>query len=325
MLTSHIDDTDRIFEILNECKSQMQYSLASAGHSTALERAGAGVTKPSRINDISRGITFYKFLTELIDNYDARKAEMVALMKEAMKTVFRPENLMVDITASEEAALKLKGLIGALKNKLYTDEVLKERFVPELLTENEGLMTAGQVLYVCRSGNFARNGLKYTGALQVLKVILGYKYLWENVRVKGGAYGCMCNFSRDGMSFFVSYRDPNLSKTIDVYEKAAEAIENFDFDERTMTQFIIGTVSNLDLPLTPSSKGARSLQAYMTHTSYEMVQKSRDEVLDAQPDDIRALGEYIRTFIADNRLVVVGNAAKIKDEERLFDTVTNLF
>ena len=325
MLNSHFDDTDRIFEILNETKSQMQYSLAASGHSTAMERAGAGVTVPSRLNDISRGVSFYRFLTELIDNYDERKAEMVELMNEAAKTIFRPENLMVDITANEGAANKLNGLIAGLKSKLYTSEVVKERFIPELLTDNEGLMTSGQVLYVCRAGNFARNGLKYTGALRVLKVILGYKYLWENIRVKGGAYGCMCNFSRDGMSFFVSYRDPNLSKTIDVYEKAAEAIETFDFDERTMTQFIIGTVSELDQPLTPVTKGARSLQAYMTDTTYEMVQKNRDQVLDAQPDDIRALGEYIRTFIADNRLVVVGNAAKIKDEERLFDKVVNMF
>lgn len=325
LFNSHLDDTDRIFEIMNECKSQMQYGLAAGGHSTAMERAGAGVTVPSRLNDISRGVTFYKFLTDLIDNYESRKSEMVSLMKETIKTVFRPENLLVDITADEAAACRLGGLIGEFKNKLYTEEVTKERFVPELLKDNEGLMTSGQVLYVCRAGNFAKNGLKYTGALKVLKVILGYKYLWENVRVKGGAYGCMCNFSRDGMSYFVSYRDPNLSKTIDVYEKAAEAIENFDFDERTMTQFIIGTVSDLDQPLTPVSKGARSLHAYMTHTSYDMVQESRNQVLDAQPNDIRALGEYIRTFISDNRLVVVGNAAKIKDEERLFDAVSNLF
>lgn len=325
MLNSKLDDTDRIFEILNEAKSQMQYGMAASGHHTAMERAGAGVTVPSRLNDISRGITFYKFLTELIENYDARKAEMVELMKEAAKTVFRPEYLMVDITASETAAKNIEGLVAGLKSKLYTDEVAKEIYVPELLKENEGLMTSGQVLYVCRAGNFARNGLEYTGALRVLKVILGYKYLWENVRVKGGAYGCMCNFSRDGMSYFVSYRDPNLSKTIDVYEKAAEAIENFDFDERTMTQFIIGTVSELDQPLTPALKGSRSLQAYMTHTSYDLIQTNRDQVLDAQPDDIRALGAYIRTFIDDNRLVVVGNAAKIRDEEKLFDSVSNMF
>lgn len=322
---SHLNDTDRILEILTECKSQTQAGMVSAGHSIAVERASAGMNATDRISDITKGVSFYHFLSDLIDNYDERKEDMVNKLNETLHCIFRRENMMIDITASEEGTDEVAKYIPSFADRLFTDNVKKEHFVPELLTGNEALTTSGQVLYVCRAGNFRKKGFGYNGALNVLKVIMGYKYLWENVRVKGGAYGCMCNFTRDGMAYFVSYRDPNLSKTIDVYEGAADAISNFDFDERTMTQFIIGTVSNLDVPLNAKAKGNRSLSAYLCNISFDSVQQSRNEVLDATPSDIRALSDYIRAFMDDKRLVVVGNAAKINEEAGLFDRVSNMF
>ena len=154
---------------------------------------------------------------------------------------------------------------------------------------------------------------------------MGYGYLWENVRVKGGAYGCMCTFGKSGDCYFVSYRDPNLLKTIEVYEHAAEAIEKFDADERTMTQYIIGAISELDTPMNPAAKGLNSLSAYMTGLTQEIMQKERDELLSATPEDIRSLAAYIRAFMADDFLCVVGNADKIKEAEGIFGYTENLF
>lgn len=159
----------------------------------------------------------------------------------------------------------------------------------------------------------------------MLKVMLGYEYLWVNVRVKGGAYGCMCSFGRSGDSYFVSYRDPNLGKTIDVYEKAADAIAEFTADERTMTQYIIGAVSDLDVPMNPAAKGLYSLSAYMTGLDDAALQRERDELLSATVEDIRALSAHIRAFMQEDLLCVVGTASKVKEEQDRFLKVENLF
>lgn len=135
----------------------------------------------------------------------------------------------------------------------------------------------------------------------------------------------MCGFYRDGGSYFCSYRDPNLGQTIDVFEKAADFIENYEADERTMTQYIIGAISELDTPLTAAGKGRRSREYYMTGMTNEMLQSARNQVLDATPDDIRALAKYIRAFMDDDFLCVVGNEQQIVAEKEKFMRIENLF
>ena len=226
---------------------------------------------------------------------------------------------------SEEAVNRLAAPIENLKKNLYDSPVQKEYYVPKAEKKNEGFMTSGQVQYVCRAGNFRRKGLPYKGALKVLKVMMGYEYLWMNVRVKGGAYGCMCSFGRSGESYFVSYRDPNLARTIEVYEKAAETIASYQADERTMTQYIIGAISDLDMPMNPAAKGLYSLSAYMTGLTTEILQKERDEILSADAEQIRGLAQYISAFLSEDFLCVVGSAGKLKEEKERFMKLENLF
>ena len=241
------------------------------------------------------------------------------------RMIFRPENLMVDFTGDENAFRSLEQGVASLREKLYTCEVERGKYEPVPSRKNEGFVTPGQVQYVFRAGNFLKKGLPYRGALKVLGVMMDYEYLWVNIRVKGGAYGCMCAFGRNGDSFFGSYRDPNLGQTIDVYEKAADYIAAFDAGERAMTQYIIGAFSQMDMPLTAAGKGRRSKDAYMHGLTMEMIQKERDEVVNATPEDIRGLADYIRAFLADDCLCVVGSEQKIRAEEKQFLNVENLF
>ena len=151
---------------------------------------------------------------------------------------------MLDYTGTKEGFEEIAALIPSCREKSFDGQ--KGKITMEIYpkTYNEGFKTSGQVQYVCRAGNFMKKGLPYRGALKVLNVMMGYEYLWTNIRVKGGAYGCMCGFGRTGDCYFVSYRDPNLGQTIEVYENAADFIENYDAGERTMTQYIIGTFSS---------------------------------------------------------------------------------
>ncbi|MCH5257659.1 MAG: insulinase family protein [Lachnospiraceae bacterium] len=325
VMHSRFDDTKRLHELIAELKSQKQAYMMSAGHSVAAVRALSYLSRTAAVADQVSGIPFYRMLEELDKDFDNRKDELIKRLNELVTYIFRPENLMVDYTAQKEGLENIETLITDFRDSLHTEPVESKAYEPQPEKKNEGLMTSSQVQYVCRAGNFSRKGLAYTGALKVLKVMMGYDYLWTQVRVKGGAYGCMCQFGKTGESYFVSYRDPNLEKTVDVFEKASEYIRNFDADERTMTQYIIGAISELDMPMTPSAKGTYSLSGYMTNYSYEQVQKERDELLATVPETIRGMAEYINAFMDDDSLCVVGNEDKIKQQKELFKETDYLF
>ena len=190
--------------------------------------------------------------------------------------------------------------------------------------ERLGLTSSSQVQYVARCGNYRKGGFDYTGALRVLKVIFSYDYLWTNVRVKGGAYGCMSNFSYSGDSYLLSYRDPNLEKTNVIYEGAPEFVRNFNVSDRDMTKFIIGTIGDMDTPLTPATKGARSFGAYMSHMTIEDYQKERDEVIGADAASIRKLADLLQCVVDQNYFCVVGNAGQIQNADGMFDRIEPL-
>lgn len=326
ILTSRFDDTKRLHEIISEAKSRLQAAMTSAGHSTAALRALSYFSPTAAVSGQISGIPQYRLLEELDQNFDAGKEKLIANLKELTACIFRPENLLVDFTATKESWEGLEDAVRGLKAELITNPVEKiPSYRPILEKKNEGFMTAGQVQYVCRAGNFIEKGLPYTGALKVLKVMMGYDYLWNQVRVKGGAYGCMCNFSKNGDGYFVSYRDPNLDKTIDVFERAADYIRNAKLDERTVTQFIIGAISELDTPMTPATKGSYSLGGYLTGLSMERVQKERDELLAATGEELRGLYRYVQAFMEADCLCVVGNGEKIKENQQLFENIDQLF
>lgn len=317
-------DAKRLFELVAENRSAKQAQMMDAGHSLAAGQALSYLSKQAYLMDQVNGLAFYRLLEGLEKDFEGKKEELSDNMERLVRYIFRPENLMVDFTAERNGLEGLEKLIEGLKAKLYRESVEGKPYVPRPVKKNEGLMSSAQIQYVCRAGNYADKGLSYTGALRVLKVVMSYEYLWMQVRVKGGAYGCMCQFGKTGESYFVSYRDPNLEKTIEVYEKAADFVAGFDADERTMTQYIIGAVSALDMPLTPAAWGTYSLAGYMTGLAFEKVQKERDELLSADAETIRKLAAHIRAFMEDDCLCVVGNEDRIKAQKGLFGSVEYL-
>lgn len=324
LLNSVFEDDKRLYEIIAELKSRMQSDMTSSGHQVAMGRAASYFSKAAAISNEMNGIPLYRLVCDIEKNYEEKKKELKEKLRNICKFLFRPENLMFDFTGSKNAYETFAGIVSDLAAQLYNCDLSVEGFtvVPE--KKNEAFMTAGQVQYVAKAGNFLQKGLPYTGALRMLKVIMGYDYLWNQVRVKGGAYGCMSGFSKNGDSFFVSYRDPNLIKTLDVYSGAVDYLKNFTGDERTMTQYLIGAISDLDTPLTPQSKGLRSLSAYMTKQTEEDFQKERDELLVADEETIRGLAKYVESFLEDDCICVVGAAAKVKENRELFGSVENL-
>ena len=326
MLTETVyADKKRLCEIISEGKSRLQSQMNGAVHTVAAMRAMSYFSRNAAINECMNGITQYRLYEDLDRNFEEKYQEAVSALEELTRIIFRKENLMLDITAEEAGIEKWVSLVPDMTDKLYDCKVRKGSYEPEISKKNEGYMTSGQVQYVCRAGNFHKKGFKYHGAFQVLRVLMGYEYLWNQVRVKGGAYGCMCAFGKTGDCYFVSYRDPNLVRTIEVYEKAADAVAEFSADERTMTQYVIGAVSEMDTPMTPSALGTFSLGGFMTGRTEADMQAERDQVLSCTQEDIQALAEHIRAFMSEEALCVVGNAEMISKAQQIFDTTLQLF
>ncbi len=325
MFTSVFQDKKRLKEIISEARSRLQGQMMSAGHSVAVNRALSYFSPTAVLNEELSGITFFKRVEQWEENFEQESDRISTKLQQLARQIFRKENLMIDYAAEEKAYPLLLPCIRELKEKLYTGTVAKGQFEPVPVKRQEGFKSSSQVQYVAYAGNYRKKGFSYTGALKVLKVMMGYDYLWNQVRVKGGAYGCMCNFGKSGDCYFVSYRDPNLKNTLDIYREAPGYIAGFQADERTMTQFIIGAVSEMDMPMNPASKGLYSLSGYMTGVTEEMLQKERDEVLSADEKDLQHCAALLAAALEDDCLCTVGNAGEIEREKELFERVVPLF
>ena len=317
-------DEKRLGEVIQETRSRAKMKLENAGHSTAVSRATSYFSATAYYNELTGGTAYYHFLEQLEKDYANKKGEIMARLQEVSRKLFTRANMLVNYTADDKGYEQLPQNLKLLADKLPQGSGEKHAFTHPVKNVNEGLKTSAQVDYVARCGNFRDAGLEYTGALKILQIILSYDYLWLNIRVKGGAYGCMSGFGRSGEGYLVSYRDPNLKETNDIYEGIPAYLEAFDPDERDMTKYVIGTISNLDAPLTPSVKGSRGLSAYLSGVTEEMMQTERDQILGAAKEDIRALAAQVRAILATGSFCVVGNEEKIEANRGMFGEVSSL-
>ncbi len=323
-------DEKRLHELLEELLSKAQGELMSAGNSFALQRAMSYQFESSAASEMLNGISGFRFLEDIAEQFDERKDDLITKLYELSELLLRPENLTIDLTAEQEGLDTLDTYVGQLSDMLYTgpSKAAADRFHPEVVRRNEAFTSASQVQYVAMAGDYRSSGVQYSGAFKVLKVMLSYDYLWTNVRVLGGAYGCMCNFNRNGSGFFVSYRDPHCKRTMDVYRKVADYLEAFEDsaeNEERLTQYIIGAIGDLDAPKTPKSRGAYSMDAYMSEISHERLQKERDELLGVTPADIRSFGKAIRAMVNCNNLCTLGGEDKVAGAKDEFDHIESLF
>lgn len=322
--TSDITDVKRLTELIAQVKSRLQVSLSSSGHTVAAMRALSYQSRYAFYQDATLGIEYYQHIARLDEQIRTNPEAVVKKLQEMIDKVLVRKRLMVSFTADKKAFEDAKPVMETYLNRIAQGHAAGEQTKLELSRKNEGFTDASQIQYVARGGNFCDHGFTYRGSLKILKLIMSYEYLWINIRVKGGAYGCMSSFLRTGESYFVSYRDPNLGKTIDIYEHIPDYLRSFTADERDMTKYVIGTFGSLDTPMNPEAKGSRSMSAYLQELPFEQIQRERDEILHATPEDIRNLADLIASVLEDDSLCVIGNENAIHAESGLFDSVQTL-
>ncbi len=321
------EDEKRFHEVLVETKARYQVKLQSSGHTTAVGRSSSYQSEVGFITEMTSGIGFYQFLCDLDEHFDEKKEITMQICQKLMLEIFRTDNLLGGITADTE------GIHAAVREL--------EKFIPNVLQGsrqdipapqcdiennncNEGFKTAGKIQFVARTGNFIQKGVPYSGTLKVVRTILSYDYLWNQVRVKGGAYGAMCGFTYNGNGYFVSYRDPNLERTNEVYCGIESYLENFSVDERGMTKYLIGTISDMDVPLTPRAKGVKGYNAYLAGITDEDLQRERTEVLSTNVERVRQMAPVAKAIMDCNHICVIGNEEKIEENKELFYEIKSL-
>lgn len=324
LLSSDFTDTKRLGELVAQIKARLQANLSSSGHLVAAMRSMSSFSRYALYQDELKGVAFYRSICriekELLESPKSVSDKLAAIAKK----LFARNRMLISFTGNNKAYGNAKPSLEKVIAGFNKMSAVGNQAEVHFNTAKEAFIDASQIQYVAKTGDFICEGYEYTGALRLLRVILSYDYLWINVRVKGGAYGCMNTFLRSGESYFVSYRDPNLSDTLDVYDRIPEYIKSFSPDERDMTKYIIGTFSALDTPMNPEAKGSRSLSAYLEGITYEQIQKERNEILNAQPEDIRRLADLVEAVLKKDSICVIGNENMIKESSGLFENVEKL-
>lgn len=339
LFTSNLKQEKRLKEILGKLESRTSSHLNAAGSGTAAVRSMSYFSPAFLFNDCVSGIEFYERVKEFAKHFEEEKEELKEGLCRVLGQLLKQDGFMVSFTGDGACLQRMRPLAEHLTERLgrpeqaCCDRADKAAKVPgtedfpiplNYFTglhpekKNEGFLTPAKIQYVARSGNFKSRGYQYTGALRVLKVIMSYEYLWSNIRVIGGAYGCSGSFGRNGDTNFVSYRDPQLRKTNQVYEGIPAYLEGFTVEDRDMTKYVIGTISEMDTPLTPAAQGRRSLNAYLCGLTLEALQEERDQVLAATQEDIRGLAPLVQAALEQNCLCVLGNEEKLRAESDLF-------
>ena len=331
MFKTVFTDEKHLREVVAETRSRLKVRLMSAGHQAAVSYSMAGITVDGWYNDYSMGIGYYDYLVKLDENFDGEKEKLIKGCEELVKAMFKKENMLISCTCDDEDYAKfeeaMSSFIGKLddfEKKNKADVSTLEKYRPDVKYRKTAFSTPAEIQYAAVSGSYKDVPDVNDGAMTVTRHLLSYGYLWNEVRVKGGAYGVMCKFTRDGSGSFVSYRDPNLSATYEVYKKAADYLANYEADEREVTKTIIGTISGLDTPLTPAMDGKRSMNIYLTKTPLEVLQKERDQILACTKEDIRKTADAVRKVADAENICVIGNEQHIKDEASMFEVIKPL-
>jgi len=322
---SKFDDSRRIKEIIQENKSRIEMRISNEGYTIACKRLFSYFSQEGSYLEAISGLTYYRFIADIERNFENRIEKVKENLQKLKRLIFRKEGLIAGVTCEEDDYNRFAGGLGLVLKDLSNEKHPAFKYAFKVESLNEGLMTQGKVQYVAQGYNFIKLGYPYTGKLQVLKTISRYSYLWNRIRVQGGAYGAFSGFEKNGNMFMVSYRDPNLKETLKVYDEMYDYMRNFQIEEREMTKYIIGTISKLDLPLTPYMKGERAIENYMRKITSEDLQKEREEILGTRQQDIRELSDMMFELIKRRSYCVLGSEIKIRENSELFGSLVEVF
>jgi presequence protease len=321
---TRFDNKDRLLELLKRHQSQVESNMMQNGYGVANTRLESYYSKRGVLADKTRGMDYYWFITDLTNGFKNNADSVIATLKQVYASLLTRKNLTVGVTCGDEDfeaySGKFESFAAAIPDKTVALTTWKLAFSPK----DEGILTTSKVQYVLQGFDYNNLGIKWDGKWNVLSQILSTDYLQTRLRVIGGAYGGFCNIIKNGTICLASYRDPNLSETLNNYKGAVDYLNKFEADSTTMTRYIIGTIANLDSPLTPSEKGELAFKRSFENVTPEEVQADRDAVLATTAADIRGMSSVIAKILDQKVYCVYGSNEKIKENKTLFKNLVTL-
>ena len=308
MLETIYEDETRFLELLKELRSGYKSYLLNSAHQIALSEALALHSFNNYVQLQYTGRNLYAFLNQLIESFEQHKVTIMQNTMKIAKRIFVKNTLRITLGVSQKHYDELSDLLQPLITHLPIEartSISYEGLKNSL--SYKGFSLPSQVQYVALCGKLPHDHLKRRGHYLVLRHILDTDYLWQNIRIMGGAYGCYSIFSRNGYGSIVSYRDPNLQETIDVYQRIYDFVKNFDVNERELQEYIIGTMNHWDAPMSIASKINVLNQYALTGINEQDRNELRQQIVSTTKEDIRALADDIKYMLEHAVICVCGN------------------
>lgn len=316
---SLIQDKERLGELIVRTQARTEADFQRNGIMYALRRAESYYSNNGMFDELTNGYEYYSFLNALLEEFKTDPDAVIEKLQKTSELLFRKDNLIVGITGEGKTLHTfMKGLAEFLQTQKEGQVELSDwSFTP--VNKKEAIETASKVQYVVQGYDIKDLGYEWNGSMRVLQNIVSREYLYNRIRVIGGAYGGSAVFNSTGSVFFYSYRDPNLKETIETYNGIAGFLENFEADQSAITGYILGAISNVDYPLTISQQGDRAVSNYFQNVTYEDLQKERDQILATTADDIKNYAGMLNDIVKQNNYAVYGNEDKIEENKDLFE------
>ncbi len=318
LLETEFDDQTRFGQMVLEEKARQEQSLIPAGHSVVALRLQSQLCQTGHLSEQTDGIAYLDFLRALVQRVDFQWPEVLAQLQTIRAQLIKRGNLCLNLTAQQENLQPCQKTLGELLNLLPQQGenpfalLQKSAFKPKTgASANEALLLPAQVNYVGQAVNLYELGYKYHGSIHVILKYLRTGYLWEEIRVKGGAYGAISSFDRmSGVLCLVSYRDPNVSSTLEVYSRIGQHLKELVLNEGELEMSIIGAIGELDTHLLPEAKGSASFTRQLCGDSEEARQKMREQILATKIDDFKALGQVLSRLQEGNICILGGSSTE---------------
>ena len=299
------EDTDRMRNVLTQMKIGMEQVFITAGHQAALARAISYVSPAGVVHEQLGGIDFYLFLKDLVDHFDERADELVSKLRDLQTRIFTSTGTMASFTGSAEDYQRYWAAAGTLGLAPRTAPA-KELYVPAPEDKHEAFVVPSDVSYLAAATDPRALGIATNGTWRVAANALSYDYLWNEIRVKGGAYGCGFRAVPDRQLAFYTYRDPAIDPSIERIERAGTWLGELDVDQATFEGFIVSTVSGHDAPVKPYALTKRRNAEYFSQRPASFREQLRAEMLAATPEALRALGDDVSRVAVEAPRCVFG-------------------
>jgi Zn-dependent M16 (insulinase) family peptidase len=310
LLRARLDNRERLHQLVLEEKSGLESSLPHMGNRYAAARLKARLSEAAWASEQIGGISYLMFLRDLENAGDWSGVE--AALKRVRDLLVRRGAMVLNVTAEADDWRRFEPKLAAFLGQLSDAGSAPADWPRSSGPRSEGLTIPAKVNFVAKGGDLRAAGGLPNGAAAVIQNYLNTTWLWNKVRVQGGAYGGSCSLDRHaGLFTFTSYRDPNLLATLDIYDRTGAFLRETEVSEAELTKSIIGVIGQIDDYQLPDAKGFTSTQRWLLHESEQSLQRFREEVLATRPEDFRAFGQALSALAANADVVVMGSPEAI--------------